>query len=326
MDNIETKVCYSSDPGFLLPSVASIASLRSWESGKHVKICYLGVGYSVEQKNLAREMLSEHGVEIEFVENGALQQFSNERFNKTHVPVASLSRFLLCEAFGASEAQLLYIDGDTFFAADPGELLSYLVPVGKLAAVEDQSSMYAKEVGRHGNAVRAYFDGIGVDASNGYFNAGIFKTSFDTWAEVSHEALEFLRRKLEVCLYHDQSAMNAVCSHRRVTLSPIWNYQSAFLPWNHGQIKRPIVCHFVGGGKPWLGDVPKWKFIAKEYNALFPASPNAELFPIRKWSADEQRRVHSDAKFAAMRQNLLLRPRLVNRRKRFAGWLQASEI
>ncbi|NQY13337.1 MAG: hypothetical protein HRT81_05685 [Henriciella sp.] len=322
----QTVICYSSDPGFFQPSLASIASLQRWPSAAGLKIIYLCVGFSDEQKVAAAEILEALGVESHFAAIDELKSFETPEFNKTHYPVTSLARFYLSDYVGDEASDILYVDGDTWFARDPEAFLKFPVPPGSLAAAEDQAFFYQNEVSKHGRFVREYFAGLGVTPDTGYFNAGIIKAGLSDWREISQEALGFLRTNLKACLYHDQSALNAVAKHRRVRLSTAWNFQSAFLDWNCKGLVDPAIYHFVGGRKPWLGDVAEWRFLTRSYFDLTPSVGSHSSLGFKSWNAEEQAQSDQYARSRQLKSNTILLPRKLSRIGKFNKLAKLSEL
>jgi lipopolysaccharide biosynthesis glycosyltransferase len=145
------------------------------------------------------------------------------------------------------------------------------VPNGRLAAVEDISFFCRHDVTAHGRSVRKYFRGLGINPENGYFNAGVFSVTRNTWRALANEALEFFVSNTETCRYHDQSALNAVIGDRRLRLSPAWNFQTPYRYWNIEKEIGPVVYHFTQGPKPWNGPVEPWIEVSNLYESQIPA-------------------------------------------------------
>lgn len=92
---------------------------------------------------------------------------------------------------------------------------------------------------------------------------------------------------LAACRYHDQSALNAVVSMRRVRLSPAWNFQTPYLNWNLRDVAVPKLLHFVGGAKPWMGLLKSWSGIYEDYTQVLRCRAHP-LFPMKVWNYEEQ--------------------------------------
>ena len=319
----ENYLCYASDPGFFQPSIASIASFKRWPSALDVKIVYLCVGFSPQQQAIAETILSNLGVESHFVQIEALRAFDNSDFNKTHVPVSALSRFYLSQVIERDDVDLIYVDGDTWFARDPNELLEYHLPKGTIAAAEDQSYFYRDEISRFGYDLRAYFAQLEIDPDDGYFNSGVFKVSAHDWQNISKTALDFLNDNLKACRYHDQSALNAVCRQNRMRLSPAWNFQTPFLKWNRDNVVTPGIYHFIGARKPWVGEIAEWKFLKQMYLDLTPSVGDHADLAFRSWDPETQAASNKQMLIRRVKENTILLPREINRVRKFRSLAQS---
>src|SRR5262249_8891106 len=175
---------------------------------------------------------------------------------------------------------------------DPKELLEIPAPETGLLACEDQSDFYRDDLGGTGRATTSYFADISVDRSKGYFNAGVLKFTPEQWRTISAECLAYLQSNLAICRYHDQSALNAVAGRTRVRLSPVWNFQSPYFGWGLERIAKPRLLHFVGGWKPWMGELKVWSDIYADYDSVIRKHSDP-VFPLKAWSASERAEVLS---------------------------------
>jgi hypothetical protein len=112
---------------------------------------------------------------------------------------------------------------------------------------------------------------LGLDRDAGYFNAGVILTRADTWRSLSTEAFGFFLDHMELCLYHDQSALNAVAGRRRVRLAPQWNFAASYFDWHIKPPTPPQIVHFAGGEKPWL--LPFHSFYTAYADEFAPLAP-----------------------------------------------------
>jgi lipopolysaccharide biosynthesis glycosyltransferase len=111
-----------------------------------------------------------------------------------------------------------------------------------------------------------YLAGIGVDPrKSGYLNSGVFAVSRTTWRGIATEAFQFFVNNIAACLYHDQSALNAIIGDRRLPLSLKWNFQTPYRYLGIENHIRPHIYHFHSYPKPWMGPCEPWKDIYAEY-------------------------------------------------------------
>jgi lipopolysaccharide biosynthesis glycosyltransferase len=321
-----THVFYVTDKGFAVPTIASIESLRRWNSAADIEINVVLLGMSTDEISAFMRTSDDLRVQIHTLSTDKLQFFDKTHFNKTHVPYSTLARFLIPEFIGfAADKDILYIDGDTWFLKDPEDLLQFAAPKTGILAAEDQSYFYRNDIGSTGRDIKSYFGDIGVSESTGYFNAGVIKSRADEWARICDDCIAYLADNLTICRYHDQSALNAVVSARRMRLSPVWNFQTPYWNWNLSDIAEPKLLHFVGGGKPWMGMLRSWSGIYAPYSQVVRARANP-LFPLKVWNDEEQAREINKERWAIFKSRTIFRARVQSRRALFRGLVDRAVL
>ena len=110
-----THVFYVTDKGFAIPTIASIESLRRWNSAADIDVNVVLLGMTAAETS-AFEGGGRIAATDSYLSTDRLEFFDKTRFNKTHVPYSTLARFLIPEFIdAAAENDILYIDGDTWF-------------------------------------------------------------------------------------------------------------------------------------------------------------------------------------------------------------------
>jgi lipopolysaccharide biosynthesis glycosyltransferase len=318
-----TEVFYITDAPFVVPTLVSIESLRRWKSAGDMKINVVLLDINERQVDDFRRLAEDLDLDVHSLSTDALATFGNEKFNATHVPHATLARFIIPQFFRNEDADILYVDGDTLFIEDPKDLLDIPAPEVGLLAAEDQSYFYANDFGRTGRNVTAYFANIGVNAKTGYFNAGVMKFRAREWIKISKDCLSFLESNLAICQYHDQSALNAVAGNKRTRLSPVWNFKPSYRNW--GISDKPKLLHFVGGEKPWMGKLQIWSDLHADYMKAV-ARRRQDAFRLKVWNEQEQ----TDRLKAERRQELKNRTiflyHMARRRAMFRALVQTAVL
>lgn len=327
LDPIQTKaatlVFYTTDQGFAVPTLISIRSLRKWSD---VEIHIITLGFSDQQHDAYLKLSEPLDVIIHRMDRHWTDAFNRPEFNATHVPPSALARFYIPEFICSEDidrSDVLYVDGDTWFYDNPRELLDWPAPDEGVLAAEDQSFFYRDDIGETGKRVREYFAKIGVEKEDGYFNSGVLKFRAGKWRDIAAGCLDFLERNLAICDYHDQSALNAVVGRSRVRLSPRWNFQTPYWAWGAQELAKPGILHFVGGGKPWMGKLDPWRTIQDEYGKA-RAEFRSTHFPLRLWSADEQRANMRQERIIHIKNRTIFFFRMLDRRNKFANLLRES--
>lgn len=320
-----TEVFYLTDAPFVVPTLVSIESLRRWKSASTIQVNVVLLDVSEPQFEDFKQLARDLHVQAHSLTSEALNSFANENFNATHVPRATLARFLISKFFRDEEADILYVDGDTLFVDDPNDLLRVAAPETGLLAAEDQSYFYASDYGKTGNNVRSYFANIGVKAKQGYFNAGVLKFRAREWINISRACLSFLESNLAICQYHDQSALNAVVGPKRTRISPIWNFNPNYWNWGVAEMAQPKLLHFVGGDKPWMGELKVWSKFYPDYIQAIERRRHAS-FPLKTWN-DQQQAERLDAeRRQRIKGRTIFLYRLARRRAKFRELIKSSVL
>jgi lipopolysaccharide biosynthesis glycosyltransferase len=320
-----TEVFYITDAGFAVPTLVSIESLRRWRPPPSLRINVVLLDMSQERVDAFAGIAQDLSIQIHSLRTDALASLNDERFNPTHVPLATVARFLIPEFFRNEDYDILYVDGDTLFVQDPGELLDLPAPEIGLLAAEDQSYFYANDYGKTGKNIRSYFANIGVKAKQGYFNAGVLKFRTRQWIKISKDCLTFLEDNLSICQYHDQSSLNAIVGNKRVRLSPIWNFKPSYWNWGVSEIAEPKLLHFVGGDKPWMGNLRVWTKLYPEYIAAVERRRH-KSFLLRAWNEEESAARRRAETFQQIKDKTIFLGRKTRRRAMFRDLVETSVL
>jgi lipopolysaccharide biosynthesis glycosyltransferase len=277
-------ICYVTDIGYLFPSIVSAISIRRHTGAEDVQVYIFALDVDDETIAAARKKLGGEGLEFVHLKSSLFSGFDKANFNQTHVPIASLGRFFIEDMLPPSTTEVIYIDGDTLGIQDLKPLIDAVVPEGRFLAAEDISSFCRNDISPFGQAIKSYFQGIGVGAERGYFNAGVFKVNRRTWKALSREAFDYFAKNTKVCRYHDQSALNAIVQDRRLILSTKYNFQTPYLFWGVESKIAPALYHFTQSMKPWMADCPPWGRFHKFYKE-FEGARRKTALPMKTLSS-----------------------------------------
>jgi lipopolysaccharide biosynthesis glycosyltransferase len=266
-----TVICYVTDANFAIPSLISATTARKWVSSDIADIYILTIGLSDLQVTELTALAEPQEIRIGVMHPERLEGFDSRNVNRTHVPLSTLGRLFLHEFIPDKYDTLLYMDGDTWISGDITPLVTLRPPKLSICAAEDPSYFYRRDAGATGRRVRAYFSGLGLDGDRGYFNAGVLLSSLSTWRDVAGDAFRFFCQNVDRCLFHDQSALNAVAQGRRLKLSNKWDFMTDFRYWNVEASIEPKIYHFTGFLKPWMGDFFPWSDMSAKYVAALKA-------------------------------------------------------
>jgi lipopolysaccharide biosynthesis glycosyltransferase len=250
-------VLFTSDRNFLLPTLIAAWNLLKQDAVKLIAdVAVVTVGMTTHEVSYLRKLVSQF--EIEILNLGDKDLDSQEwTFNKTHVPTSTLARLYTPSLIPSHYTNIVYLDGDIQIVGDLFPLISYDVPSGKLLAAPDRFLLGGTSVGWQSSVWRddcSYIRSLGIENPDDYFNAGVIAARSETWKDVCDSALEFFKAHSELCRYHDQSALNAVCKGKTLRLSLAYNFSSSLEAINGEDYITPRLLHFTGANKPWFKD------------------------------------------------------------------------
>lgn len=255
----DTAVVFVTDKGFLVPSL--VAALQVAEQPEATLIADIFIVLIDVDSGIVTSLASlfrDAGLSFVAMNSSLFLPPDDTFFNKTHVPRTALGRLALHHVLPAQYENVVYLDGDTQISGDITALLRHRVRPGHIAAVPEGNWLCEGDIGHYWPKHKAYMAALGIDDPHNYFNSGVLAFRMDTWREMAPRALEYFARYPERCIYHDQSALNAVFAGRYERLSPIYNFVLLYAELAIEDKVKPRIFHFTGGDKPWNYVGPPW--------------------------------------------------------------------
>jgi lipopolysaccharide biosynthesis glycosyltransferase len=303
-------VFFVTDLGFALPTLASALEVRRKIPKNRGDIRVVTTGLPLDTVRRLRDFAAPRGVHVDILDPALYSGFDMELFSSTHVSVATLGRFWMLDAVSDHYDRILYLDGDTWPEGDVLKLLEADLPWGTLGAADDRNYYRRLEAGPVGRRTRAYFKNLEIDARRGYLSCGVLLADTPTWRDLSREAFAYFVKNVERCVYHDQSALNAVIGRRWTRLAPQWNFVQSFMDWGLTWKSPPQILHFAGGDKPW--SVP-----FHPYHAVYAAAlaPLLKLgLPITQYTGEKLLALEKRARLRKLRDRLFVHRRMIYQR------------
>jgi lipopolysaccharide biosynthesis glycosyltransferase len=244
-------ICYTVDPGYLLPTLVSAQQARRHADPAKADIAIFSLGCDGEMaKSFGRICAAEN---IQFIP-----------FEQADVDGAGamLARLFLDRLAPEQYGQLLYIDGDTQITGALDPLLAIDVPQGSFYAATDPMSFSLAGNNRHDRDLVEYFNGIGIPAERqkSYFNSGVLRINRDGWDRIGARSFQLYKSLQNRTRFPDQDALNIVGSDHRLKLSLAWNFPIFLQNARVEHLIRPRIIHYMGSPKPWHGSFPPWGF------------------------------------------------------------------
>jgi lipopolysaccharide biosynthesis glycosyltransferase len=267
-------VVYSSDDNYAKYLCVSIASLIGNASKQNnYDIIVLDGGISDLNKEYISNM-SQKNVSIRFLDiKPFICDIRKKLFVSGHVSEATYYRLFICDILKDYQ-KIIYLDCDITFNDDVANLYNEKMKKDDLvAAVPDIGLIASREI----QDIEYFYNMIGVDKIEHYFNAGVLIMNLDAMRkfDFSNKVSEFLNR-VKTPRFHDQDTLNAICLNHVTFLPFKYNYWGNFKYENPGYreyfkqpwldkfettSKKPSLIHY----KPWV--MPKiekadvfWKY------------------------------------------------------------------
>jgi lipopolysaccharide biosynthesis glycosyltransferase len=307
-------VVFVTDIGFLVPSLVAAKQLVAQGIHKIADIVIYTVNVDADLiAALSRDPATRH-IRFESLPYDLFAPPPEVNFHKSHVPVTSLARLALQEVIPATYDGIVYIDGDVQIVGDVSALVKCRVPEGKILAGRGSAWL---DIGRSAGLKTPadYLAGLGGVSETDYFNAGVLAFSRTTWSMAAPKALQFFFDHSDVCIRHDQSALNAVFNGNVIGLAPRYNFHSVYADLHVQDRYKPSIIHFTGPKKPWGHVSPPWgsRFqrsyrrlvselpVLERHLTIHDAGPLRSLVRDVKSSITERRRVKAESEEIAAR-------------------------
>lgn len=269
-------VIFVTDIGFLAPTLCVCEQLLAQNVNCVADIIVYTVDIDLELIEKLRSSQSFDLVHFEPLLSRSFIPATNTHFHKNHVPVVSLARLVLSDVIPEKYDHIIYLDGDLQIVGDIKDLVLSEIPKGYIAA--GLGSAWLEENGNENTWQREYLRSLGDIHPGQYYNAGVLAFQRSTWIEVAPKALNFFFENSNICVRHDQSALNAATKNKVIFLNPIYNFHSAYSELYLHFVLEPRIIHFTGPNKPWKSTALPWggKFI-RTYSSFLDR--NADLRP-----------------------------------------------
>jgi lipopolysaccharide biosynthesis glycosyltransferase len=190
--------------------------------------------------------------------------------NASFITPASYFRLYVPRLVSERYDRLLYVDTDVYFHDARFVGLFGLDMAGHaIAAVRDTLPHYADDV-----AVRE-FTRTGTLAHRHYFNNGVMLIDVAAYlaSDIERRTIAYVESGAQLT-FNEQSAMNAVMNGDWLELSPAFNLLVEYWTSFVREVCPPVIAHFAGPVKPWLG--PNFNIthpMRRELEAFISASP-----------------------------------------------------
>lgn len=243
------------DDNYVMPTAVLMTSIGHANKSLDIHYHIVTAGLSKESqdalirnKGSERSSISYYTIDESFLKNCPVRPGE-------HVSIATYFRLMLPAILPQSITKVLYIDGDIICIDSIEELWNMPLDGIAAAAAPDMRCNDIRNLNR-----------LSLGSNDEYLNAGVMLINLDWWRQndVQNTAIHFISENQNICLFHDQDALNVVL-HGNMQQFPIrYNLQEHFLePFenqfiskNHFDdlqtaLKDPSLIHYTGFRKPW---------------------------------------------------------------------------
>lgn len=281
-------ICCASDENYAPYLTVSLFSLlKNADKSRRYDIIILHSSISPESRGRILRLGERFPCcSIRFADVSERHDSVRERVSSYITAATNYRLFILGELF-AKYDRIIYLDCDTVVEGNIAELFDSDLgakSIGACEMVEARHFIASKRALFFGNYPYNFKDYcrkiLGIGFVERYFNAGVILFDLKRCRKLTSEekAIEVLNRK--EWIYNDQDALNILfnCSVKMLDLK--WNYTNNIEQYANSEKPslREIyadtprteygIIHFIGGTKPWQGDVPLCEHYHK-YDKLF---------------------------------------------------------
>ena len=242
--------CYTTDEGYLLPTLVSASQLRKQFMGTGIDVIIVYVGPYTEIVKAAEAAAKNEGIIMIIVP----RSFINDG------PMI-VARLYLGKVLEKAYKYITYLDGDTQVVGRVDPLVQAVPRSGSILAAPDIMAIMVGDQRRQWRDRPAYFRRIGISSENHrrYFNSGVLKTSRSDWEAISRECLDLLKKPVSnEFSFKDQDALNIILGGNQELISLRWNWPGFLLSTGAEKIVPPQIVHYMSRPRPWDGPFPPW--------------------------------------------------------------------
>ena len=318
-------IFFTTDYGFLVPTLVAAQQVQKQSDVTEIADVLV---YLVDVSEDATKEISSAFPDIKFfnISSERYELPEGATFHLTHVPRSTLARLAVASDLPEQYEHLVYLDGDVQVVGSILPLVRHDVADGSILASCDRLYIVWPEKRKHVDKLHTYLTQLGMADPYDYFNAGVLAARRSTWISLAADALRYIGEHSAACLYHDQSAMNAVSLGRREVLSPKYNFVSGYADVGATDYVDPSIIHFTGGSKPWFSMAAPWRGRFKHhYDEILVTNPWLRKYHALKPENEVIKDDHA-ANLAILLIRVILPWIAMGRRKRIKRYLTQTQF
>lgn len=232
---------------------------------------YVLLDHPLKEENIDRfaKFAQRYGRSIRycFVDKTFIERFPLKGDGLSHWSIVTYYRLYAADILPEEVDKALYLDCDIIVDGSLRALFDMDWGPFAIGAVPDMCTEWQE-----------YYDRLGYDRAEGYFNAGVVLMNLDYWRRhnVGRQCLEYLEANYDRIFNNDQDVLNAVLRNQKKNLPVTYNYQIQLrMPYFYDtfcgdlqeDIQRttsPCIIHYAAELKPWMV-----KYYSYPFNGLW---------------------------------------------------------
>ena len=197
------------------------------------------------------------GIDFVLVDRSFFEKFplKGDANNIKHWSIVTYYRLYAEDLLPKTVAKVLYLDCDIIVNRSIGHLFDMEWDDYAVGAVPDMCTEWQE-----------YYDRLGYENSEGYFNAGVLFMNLDYWRthDIGRKCVDYLASHYDRIFNNDQDVLNVVTRKCKKTLPVSYNYQMQLrMPYFFNTFREtmkedvmgttsPHIIHYAAELKPWM--------------------------------------------------------------------------
>lgn len=251
-------ICFATDDNYVKTTAIAIMSVLLTNKDEEISFYILSQSLTEENKEILKSTVlrysSKSHIQFCILTSSIIDKFSSTIKKEDHVSIAAYLRLFIPSLIPDNVQKILYLDGDIICADSLRPLYETDLKDYSIAAIYDDIT----------NKLETFVR-LKYEKKNGYFNSGVMLLNLNYWRlnKIQEKVLDFMLKNKEICVWHDQDALNKILngtvkftSIKYNVLERLYenenNYPTSFDTEIKEAVENPVIIHFATNKKPWV--------------------------------------------------------------------------
>lgn len=270
-------ICFATDDNYVKTTAIAIMTVLLTNKDEEISFYILSQSLTEENKEILKTTVlrysSKSHIQFCILTSSIIDKFSSTIKKEDHVSLAAYLRLFIPSLIPDNVQKILYLDGDIICVDSLRPLYETDLKDYSIAAIYDDIT----------NKLETFVR-LKYEKKNGYFNSGVMLLNLNYWRlnKIQEKVLDFMLKNKEICVWHDQDALNKILngtvkftSIKYNVLERLFenenNYPTSFDTEIKEAVENPVIIHFATNKKPWVYEskCPFTEVWLKLYKHLF---------------------------------------------------------